>query len=88
MRLTPKTSFRRDRIPGPFETISTGPAGVGLEHTFTLPLGLDFYRSGLGGTAWHYLMAASCLSTLPLVVLFFCLQKFFLRGLCFMKSID
>jgi multiple sugar transport system permease protein len=56
--------------------------------TFTLPLGLDFYRSRLGGTQWHYLMAASFLTTVPLVVLFFFLQRWFLRGLSFMKNVD
>jgi multiple sugar transport system permease protein len=51
-------------------------------------LGLDFYRSRLGGTEWHYLMAAAVLTTAPLVVLFFFLQRSFLRGLSFMKDID
>ena len=58
------------------------------QRTFTLPLGLDFYRSRLGGTEWHYLMAAAVLTTAPLVVLFFFLQRSFLRGLSFMKDID
>jgi multiple sugar transport system permease protein len=56
--------------------------------TFTLALGLDFYRSRLGGTQWHYLMAASFLTAVPLVVLFFFLQRWFLRGLSFMKNVD
>jgi multiple sugar transport system permease protein len=58
------------------------------QQTFTLPLGLDFYRMRLGGTQWHYLMAASFLTAAPLVVLFFFLQKYFLRGLSFMKNVD
>jgi multiple sugar transport system permease protein len=58
------------------------------QQTFTLPIGLEFYRSRLGGTQWHYLMAASFLTTLPLVILFFFLQKSFLRGLSFMKNVD
>jgi multiple sugar transport system permease protein len=58
------------------------------QNTFTLPLGLDFYRNRLGGTQWHYLMAASFLTTVPLVVLFFFLQRWFLRGLSFMKNVD
>jgi multiple sugar transport system permease protein len=58
------------------------------QQTFTLPVGLDFYRSRLSGTQWHYLMAASVLTTLPLVVLFFFLQRSFLRGLSFMKNVD
>jgi multiple sugar transport system permease protein len=58
------------------------------QQTFTLPLGLDFYRNRLGGTQWHYLMAASFLTTAPLVALFFFLQRWFLRGLSFMKNLD
>jgi multiple sugar transport system permease protein len=58
------------------------------QQTFTLPLGLDFFRMRLGGTQWHHLMAASFLTTVPLVVLFFFLQKYFLRGLSFMKNVD
>jgi multiple sugar transport system permease protein len=57
------------------------------QQTFTLPLGLEFYRNRLGGTQWHYLMAASFLTTAPLVVLFFFLQRSFLRGLSFMKHV-
>jgi multiple sugar transport system permease protein len=49
---------------------------------------LQFYQGQLGGTEWHFLMAASVMTTLPLVVLFFLLQRYFLQGLSFMKSID
>ena len=58
------------------------------QQTFTLPVGLDFYRSRLSGTQWHYLMAAAVLTTAPLIVLFFFLQRSFLRGLSFMKNVD
>lgn len=58
------------------------------QDTFTLSLGLQFYQSQIGGTQWHYLMAASLLTTLPIVVLFFFLQRTFLRGLSFMKNVD
>jgi len=58
------------------------------QQTFTLSLGLDFYRNRLGGSQWHYLMAASVLTTAPLVILFFFLQRWFLRGLSFMKNVD
>jgi multiple sugar transport system permease protein len=58
------------------------------QKTFNLPIGLDFYRNRLGGTQWHYLMAASFLTTAPLVLLFFVLQRWFLRGLSFMKNVD
>jgi multiple sugar transport system permease protein len=58
------------------------------QDTFTLSLGLQFYQSQLAGTEWHYLMAASVLTTLPIMVLFFFLQKRFLQGLSFLKSVE
>jgi len=56
--------------------------------TFTLSLGLQFYQSHFSGTQWHYLMAASLLTTLPILVLFFFVQRTFLSGLGFMKNVD
>jgi multiple sugar transport system permease protein len=58
------------------------------QSTFTLALGLQAYEGELGGAEWHYLMAASVLTTLPIVVLFFLLQRTFLRGLSSMSSVD
>jgi multiple sugar transport system permease protein len=58
------------------------------QDTFTLSLGLQFYQSQHGGTQWHYLMAASFLTTLPIVIVFFFMQKTFLQGLSFMKNVD
>jgi multiple sugar transport system permease protein len=58
------------------------------QSTFTLSVGLQFYQNQLGGTQWHYLMAASVMTTLPIMVLFFFLQRSFLQGLSVMKSVD
>lgn len=58
------------------------------QETFTLSLGLQFYQSQLGGTQWHYLMAASFMTTLPIVILFFFVQRSFLQGLSFMKNVE
>jgi multiple sugar transport system permease protein len=58
------------------------------QDTFTLALGLQAYEGQLGGTEWHYLMAASVLTTVPIVVLFFLLQRRFLRGLSSVSSAD
>lgn len=58
------------------------------QETFTLSLGLQFYQSQHGGAQWHYLMAAAFMTTLPLVILFFFMQRSFLKGLSFMKSVD
>jgi len=48
---------------------------------FTLALGLQFFQSQHGGTEWHYLMAASSLVALPVIVLFFFTQKTFIEGI-------
>jgi multiple sugar transport system permease protein len=58
------------------------------QQTFTLSLGLQAYRSQHGGAQWHYLMAASFMTTLPIVILFFLMQRTFLRGLSLMKNVD
>jgi multiple sugar transport system permease protein len=51
------------------------------QQDFTLALGLQFYQSQQGGTEWHYLMAASTLIVLPVVILFFFTQKTFIEGI-------
>jgi multiple sugar transport system permease protein len=48
---------------------------------FTLALGLQFFQSQQGGTQWHYLMAASTLVVLPVIVLFFFTQRTFIEGI-------
>src|SRR5437016_566073 len=47
---------------------------------YPLSLGLFAFRAQ-HTTAWSLLMAASMLATLPLVVLFFCMQRAFLEGM-------
>lgn len=51
------------------------------QETFTLSLGLQFYQSQHGGSEWHFLMAASTLMILPIVVLFFFTQRTFIQGI-------
>ena len=51
------------------------------QDTYTLSLGLQFYQSQHGGSEWHYLMAASTLMILPIVVLFFFTQRTFIQGI-------
>ncbi len=48
---------------------------------YTLALGLQFFQSQHGGTEWHYLMAASTLIALPVIILFFFTQKTFIEGI-------
>jgi multiple sugar transport system permease protein len=50
-------------------------------HTFTLALALQSYSSRHNGVQWNYLMAASTVVILPIVVLFFLTQKTFIRGI-------
>jgi multiple sugar transport system permease protein len=50
------------------------------KETFTLSLALQGYSSQVGGTQWHYLMAASTVTIVPVVVLFFFAQKTFVQG--------
>jgi multiple sugar transport system permease protein len=51
------------------------------KHTFTLALALQSYSSRHNGVEWNYLMAASTVVILPIVVLFFLTQKTFIRGI-------
>jgi multiple sugar transport system permease protein len=48
---------------------------------YTLALGLQFFQSQSGGTEWNYLMAASALIVIPVIVLFFFTQKSFIEGI-------
>lgn len=51
------------------------------QENYTLALGLQAFQSKQGGTEWHYLMAASTLIIVPLIVLFFFTQKTFIQGI-------
>lgn len=48
---------------------------------FTLAIALQSFQSQAGGVQWHYLMAASTVVILPVVVLFFVAQKTFVQGI-------
>ncbi|MBS1724795.1 MAG: carbohydrate ABC transporter permease [Armatimonadetes bacterium] len=47
----------------------------------TLELGLNTYNSMQTTSPWHLIMAASVLVTLPLMVIFFIGQRFFIKGI-------
>ncbi len=51
------------------------------KHTFTLAVALQSYQSQHGGVQWHYLMAASAVVVIPIIVLFFLTQKTFIKGI-------
>ncbi|MCU6710657.1 carbohydrate ABC transporter permease [Paenibacillus sp. J5C_2022] len=45
----------------------------------TLPLGLSLFTDEVG-TAWHLLMSATVMATLPLLIVFFLAQRHFIEG--------
>jgi ABC-type glycerol-3-phosphate transport system permease component len=47
---------------------------------YTVTLGLQFFRSTFT-TNWAYLMAASLVTSLPVIVVFFAAQRFFIEGI-------
>jgi ABC-type glycerol-3-phosphate transport system permease component len=49
---------------------------------FTLALGLATYRSMMAGsrTRWDLMMAASAIMTAPIILVFFVLQRYFIKG--------
>jgi multiple sugar transport system permease protein len=49
--------------------------------TFTLALALQNFQTQHGGVQWHHLMAASLVTVLPIIVLFFFAQKTFIQGI-------
>jgi multiple sugar transport system permease protein len=51
------------------------------KETFTLALALQSFQSQTGGVQWHYLMAASAVTIVPVVILFFFAQKTFVQGI-------
>jgi multiple sugar transport system permease protein len=73
---------------GIFTFLSSWTAFIGplifldKQSTFTLSLGLQQYES-VHFTAFNYLMAASTLFCLPVVVLFFVAQRYFMKGISF-----
>jgi len=52
------------------------------QENFTLALGLRLFQ-GEASTSWHLLMAASLLTMLPVLILFFVAQKYFMQGIVF-----
>jgi multiple sugar transport system permease protein len=51
------------------------------KNTYTLAIALQSYESQNGGVQWHYLMAASAVTILPVIILFLFAQKTFIRGI-------
>jgi multiple sugar transport system permease protein len=49
---------------------------------YTLPLGLNLFQ-GVESTQWNLLMAASVMTAIPCVVLYFVAQRYFIQGIVF-----
>jgi ABC-type glycerol-3-phosphate transport system permease component len=47
---------------------------------YTIPIGLRLYLSSFGKTHWNYLMAATIVSIIPPVLVFFTSQRYFVEG--------
>jgi multiple sugar transport system permease protein len=51
---------------------------------YTVPLGLSMFQQYYAiQTPWHWLMAASVVAVLPLIITFFLVQRFFMQGIVF-----
>jgi multiple sugar transport system permease protein len=48
---------------------------------YPLSLGLQMFRAPFGGTPYHWLMAASLVTVLPCVIVFFFTQRYFVQGI-------
>jgi len=56
----------------------------GNEDLWTLPLGLSFLRGAYGETLrWHAFLAGSVITTLPLALIFFYFQRYFVEGISY-----
>jgi ABC-type glycerol-3-phosphate transport system permease component len=50
---------------------------------FPVPVGLLYFQNEWGGMYWPLLMAASLVCMLPIVILFFVAQRYFIQGIVF-----
>ena len=54
---------------------------LNTENLYTLQLGLTIFKAGGGGIPmWHWMMAASLVVMLPVVLIFFLGQRYFIQG--------
>ena len=51
------------------------------QETRTLPIGFQLFKNGRGVVEWNQLMAASLTISVPVVIVFLWLQRYFVRGL-------
>jgi multiple sugar transport system permease protein len=59
-------------------------AVVGNKELWTLPLSLAFLRGSQGDALeWDLLLAGAVITTLPMAVIFFMFQRFFIEGVSY-----
>jgi multiple sugar transport system permease protein len=51
------------------------------QNNYPMSLGLQQFRAPFGGTSFHLLMAASVVTIIPPVILFFIAQRYFIQGI-------
>lgn len=54
---------------------------ISTQAKYPVQLGLQQFQAPFGGTQWNLLMAASLVSILPPVIVFFIAQRFFIQGI-------
>lgn len=53
---------------------------IKTQSKYTLTLGLQSFQSQNAGSMWNQIMAAACLSLIPIIIIFLIFNKFFLVG--------
>ncbi len=53
---------------------------VNKDHLFTLPVGMTVFKQPMREPYWTYVMAVSTVATLPVIVVFLLLQRYFIQG--------
>jgi multiple sugar transport system permease protein len=54
---------------------------INSQNNYPMSLGLQQFRAPFGGTAFHLLMAASLVTIIPPVILYFVAQRYFIQGI-------
>ncbi|HIC89785.1 MAG TPA: carbohydrate ABC transporter permease, partial [Anaerolineae bacterium] len=54
---------------------------INSQDKWPVSLGLAGFTASYGGTPWHWLMAASLVAVLPLIIIFFFAQRYFIQGI-------
>ena len=54
---------------------------INSQNNYPMSLGLQQFRAPFGGTSFHLLMAASVVTIIPPVILFFVAQRYFIQGI-------